>query len=133
MSTYIETPRIITHNAVELATGTDDTSDWFPCDSVAEHKVWITQVLSTPTGGDLDVFIDYSPYHYQVLRDLGTSVTTQYYERITVSSADSSEILHQVTISDVADLEYTPASFRTYIDNDSAKTTTVTVIVEGKG
>ncbi len=137
MASIIETSRWITQLAVELddvndASGTqDDTSKWLPCDGVAEFRVWATQV-NTGTS-DLDIFIDYSPYHYQVLRDLGTSVSTQHYERITVKSAMSAEIMTSYSISDVTDLEYTPASFRVYVDNDSTADTIVTVIVEGKG
>jgi hypothetical protein len=136
MASIIETPRWKTQDAVTLTDVTVtatayNTSVWLPCDGVAEFRVWATQVNAGTS--DLDIFIDFSPLHYQVLRDLGTDVSTQHYERITVVSAMTAEILTSYSISDVGDLEYPPASFRVHVDNDSATDTIVTVIVEGKG
>ncbi len=135
MASRIETSRVITQNAVELTAvggaSADDTSSWFPCEGVAEHEVWLFQVLATATGGDLDVFIDYSDIDYYTLRN--TTATTAHYKRIAVVAAESSEIRARYTISDVGDLEFPPASFRIYVDNDSAKASTVTITVVGKG
>jgi hypothetical protein len=116
--------QLFTDQALDATGGTapSATSAWYDTSGWTDKRVsW-----EVDSGGaiDIDIKMHISPLHYQVLTDLGTSVTTDEYESVDVVTTHTAAIMASIDSADVDELRRPYASTRFYVDNDSAAAVT---------
>ena len=105
------------------------TSEWF------DTNGWVDKVVTfeVDSGGtiDTDVIVHMSPQHYYELNN--KTCTTDDYQAVTISTANTVATMVRVDGDDVDDLQHPCRSMRVVIDNDQAAeaVTGFTVWVEG--
>lgn len=131
----------VNHNKVRLVDavttitavgGTPDsyTSVWYDVSGWTDKRVsWEIDSLGAI---DADIIMHISPLGYYELRELGTDVTTDDYEAVTLVTAHTAAIMASVDAEDIDELQRPFASMRLVVENDSAAAiTSVSVWVEG--
>ena len=100
-----------------------DTSGW------TDKKI---SYVVTGANTDADIIAHLSPMGYSELTDLGTSVSTQHYKAVTITTAIAAQTMGSVDSDDVDDLKRPIRSMRINISNDSATAITAfKVWIEG--